>query len=301
MIKSEINEDLSSDNFRAPTKIQRVWKSMKFHGRRNPTMAVGIVVFLIVVVNAAAAPLITTVDPYEAKPFERLTPPSSEYWFGSDFIGRDVFSRVTYGGRISLFVGVTVSTVTTVLAIVLGLFCGYYKWIDLTVMRVLDGIMAIPLILLAIALMALLGGSVTNVVFALVVVETPRCVRIMRSSVLSIKEEMYVDASRGIGASEIRILFRHILPNCFAPMIVIATFILAEAILIEAILTFLGAGTPIDVPSWGSMMSEARRAISVAIWVIAIPGTYLSITVLAINLAGDGLRDILDPKLARRL
>ena len=269
--------------------------------RQNPTMAAGIVVVILMTLISLAAPLLFTDDPYKGWPPDRLQAPSAEHWFGTDFIGRDVYSRAIYGGRISILVGFSVAALSIVAATVVGLLAGFFKLVDAIVMRIMDGIMAIPIILLAIALMALLGGSVQNVIFGLAFVIMPRAARVMRASVLTLKEEMFVDAAISLGASTPRILFRHILPNALAPMIVLATFVCADAILIEAILSFLGAGTPPETPSWGTMMSEARRAISVAVWVIAFPGLFLSITVLGVNLAGDGLRDMLDPKLARRL
>jgi peptide/nickel transport system permease protein len=264
-------------------------------------MAAGIAVVVIMTIISLMAPLLFTDDPYKGWPPDRLQPPSAEHWFGTDFIGRDVYSRAVYGGRISILVGFSVAAISIGAAMLIGLLSGYFKIVDAIVMRIMDGIMSVPIILLAIALMALLGGSVQNVIFGLSFVVMPRAARVMRASVLTLKEEMFVEAARSIGASTFRILFRHILPNALAPMIVIGTFICAEAILIEAILSFLGAGTPPETPSWGTMMAEARRAISVAVWVIGFPGLFLSITVLGINLAGDGLRDLLDPKLARRL
>ena len=269
--------------------------------RRYPTTAIGILVIVLMVVMGALAPFLFTGDPYMVDPPSRLQAPSDANWFGTDFLGRDVYARSMYGARISLLVGFTVAVVSTIAAVLLGLVSGYYRKVDIVVMRIMDGMMAIPIILLAIALMATLGGSIQNVIIALSVVETPRMVRIVRASVLSLRELMYVDAALSIGASTPRILFRHVLPGTIAPVIVQATFICAEAILVEAVLSFLGAGTPPDIPSWGTMMAEGRKAISVAFWAIGFPGMFLTITVLGVNLAGDGLRDILDPKLARRM
>ena len=283
------------------SRIAVIGRTIGREARRNPTMAAGIVVVIFMVVISLVAPLLFTSDPYKGWPPDRLQPPSAEHWFGTDFIGRDVYSRAIYGGRISILVGFSVAAISIAAATVIGLLAGFFRIVDTVVMRVMDGIMAIPIILLAIALMALLGGSVQNVIFGLSFVIMPRAARVMRASVLTLKEEMFVDAATSLGASTPRILFRHIMPNALAPMIVLATFVCADAILIEAILSFLGAGTPPETPSWGTMMSEARRAISVAVWVIGFPGLFLSITVLGVNLAGDGLRDMLDPKLARRL
>ena len=296
---TSIQADLAHPGRRS--RASEIVRAMRRAARQNPTMAAGIGVVIFMTVISLLAPLLFTSDPYKGWPPDRLQPPSEEHWFGTDFIGRDVYSRAIYGGRISILVGFSVAAISIAAATVIGLLAGFFRIVDAILMRIMDGIMAIPIILLAIALMALLGGSVQNVIFGLSFVIMPRAARVMRASVLTLKEEMFVDAATSLGASTPRILFRHIMPNALAPMIVLATFVCADAILIEAILSFLGAGTPPETPSWGTMMSEARRAISVAVWVIAFPGLFLSITVLGVNLAGDGLRDMLDPKLARRL
>lgn len=264
-------------------------------------MAYGLAIVAIMGFIAILAPLLHTVDPVRPKPTERFIAPSSARWFGTDHIGRDVFSRTLYGSRVSLAVGAAVSAIAITAGGLLGAAAGYDRKADMIIMRIMDGLMAIPSILLGIALMAALGGSVQNVIIALSVTETPIAVRIVRSSVLSIREMVYVDAARTVGANTSRILLRHILPNVVAPLIVQGTFIASAAILLEAYLSFLGAGTPPGIPSWGIMMADGQKYITVAIWVITFPGIFLTLTVLGISLAGDGLRDNLDPKLRRRM
>ncbi len=269
--------------------------------KRNPTMMAGIVIVLIMMILALLAPLLNTIDPKEIDPRNRFLTPSMDTWFGSDNVGRDVYSRTIYGTRVSLIVGFAVAVISTFSAAMVGVVSGYYRKFDAVIMRVMDGLMSIPSVLLAMALMALLGGSVQNVIIALCVVETPRAIRVVRSSVLSLREQMFVDAARALGSSPFRILYIHILPNTLAPLIVQATYIGAAAILVEAYLSFLGAGPPPDVPSWGNIMAEGRNYIRRAVWVIFFPGMFLTLTVLGINLAGDGLRDNLDPRLRRRM
>ena len=275
----------------------RLWVLTK----RNPTMMGGIAIVLVMALLAVLAPLLNTIDPKEIDPRNRFLSPSWATWFGSDNVGRDVYSRTIFGTRVSLIVGFAVAVIATFSAAMVGVLSGYYRKVDAVIMRVMDGLMSIPSVLLAMALMALLGGSVQNVIIALCVVETPRAVRIVRSSVLSLREQMFVDAARALGTSPLRILYLHILPNTLAPLIVQATYIGASAVLVEAYLSFLGAGPPPDVPSWGNIMAEGRNYIRRAVWVIFFPGLFLTLTVLGINLAGDGLRDNLDPRLRRRM
>ena len=268
--------------------------------RRNLLFTAGISVVVIMGLIALFAPLLLTGDPNELAVRERLHPPSSSFWFGSDYLGRDVYSRTVFGARISLLVGFSVALATTITGAMIGLVTGYYRKVDTVVMRIMDGLMAIPTILLAMALLALLGGSVQNVVISLSVVESPRAVRIVRASVLSLRQQVFVEAAQSVGASPLRIMLIHILPNTFAPLIVQASFVCATAVLVEAALSYLGAGTPADIPSWGSIMADGRRHISAAMWVVIFPGIFLTVTVLGISLAGDGLRDNLDPKLRGR-
>ena len=275
--------------------------SLRRVSARNPTMVAGIAVVLAMLLIAICAPLIASSDAGDVDPFNRFAEPQSDFWFGTDNLGRDVFSRTIFGTRISLTVGLSVALVSLINAILIGLPAGYYPKLDTVIMRLMDGLMSIPSVLLAMAMMALLGGSMQNVIIALTVVETPRAVRVVRSSVLSLREQMFVDAARAVGVPPVRILARYILPNTMAPLIIQATFICAAAILTEAYLSFLGAGPPPEIPSWGNVMAEGRNFISRAVWVIFFPGLFLTITVLGVNLAGDGLRDSLDPKLRRRM
>jgi peptide/nickel transport system permease protein len=264
--------------------------------RRQPTMLVGLACLALILVIALAAPLLGTVDPSSLRPIDRLREPGREFWFGADQYGRDIYSRVLYGGRISLLVGVVVGTTSLAFGILIGLVTGYYRRLDRIVMRIMDGLMAIPAILLALALMALLKASVRNVIIALVIPEIPRVVRVVRASVLSLREQTMVEAARALGAQAPRILRVYILPALVAPLIVQGTYICASAMLFEAYLSFLGAGTPPNIPSWGNIMAEGRAYVQRAFWIILFPGAFLAATVLAVNLVGDGLRDLLKVK-----
>ena len=268
--------------------------------RRHPTMIFGGVLFSLVAILSLIAPWVAG-DPITFSSFDRLQAPSAEFWFGSDMLGRDIYSRTVYGARVSLIVGLSVAVLSTVVGLTLGLVSGFSRGLDPIIMRIMDGLMAIPSILIAMALVALTETSVQNVIFAITVAEIPRVVRLVRSVVLTIREQPYVEAAIAIGGGYVKILLRHILPNTMAPLIVQATFICAQAILIEAALSFLGAGTPSEVPTWGNIISEGRVVFQIAPWIIIFPGVALSLTVLAVNLLGDGLRDTLDPRLARRM
>ncbi len=261
--------------------------------RRHPTLVGGVACLALILVIGVAAPLWGTVDPTSLRPIARLRAPAAEHWFGTDQFGRDIYSRTLYGGRISLLVGVIVAVASLVFGISIGLVTGYYRRLDAAVMRVMDGLMAIPAILLALALMALMRTSVRNVIIALVVPEIPRVVRLVRASVLSLREQTMVEGARALGARTPRILGLYILPALVAPLIVQGTYICASAILFEAYLSFLGAGTPPDIPSWGNIMAEGRAYVQRAFWIILFPGAFLAATVLAVNLVGDGLRDLL--------
>ena len=269
--------------------------------RRHPTMLLGLGLLFVMVLVAIGAPYWGTTDPLELNPIERLRAPSMGHWFGTDMLGRDLYSRTVYGSRISLFVGMCVAVFSMTFGLAIGLLSGYHRHVDSVVMRIMDGMMAIPSILLAIALMALMSASVQNVIIALTIPEIPRVVRVVRSVVLSLREQAYVEASLATGARLPRILLRHIMPNTVAPLIVQGTYICASAVIFEAYLSFLGAGTPPQIPSWGNIMAEGRTYVQLAFWIILFPGLCLAMTVLAINLVGDGLRDTLDPKLARRM
>jgi peptide/nickel transport system permease protein len=269
--------------------------------RRHPTAIVGALVLAAMVLAALLAPWLGTVDPQALAPVQRLKPPSAEHWFGTDMLGRDVYSRVIYGARISLAVGIAVAVCSIAIGLAIGLVTGYVRWLDAVVMRIMDGLMSIPSVLLAIALMALTRASVGNVILAITLAEIPRVVRLVRSLVLSLREQPYVEAAVAAGTRLPVILVRHILPNTVAPLLVQGTYICASAMILEAVLSFIGAGTPPNIPSWGNIMAEARSLFQIAGYLILFPGILLSLTVLAVNLLGDGMRDALDPRLARRM
>ncbi|MEM1382433.1 MAG: ABC transporter permease [Pseudomonadota bacterium] len=254
--------------------------------------------FMVLV--AVLGPLFTA-DPVALNPINRLKAPSGADWFGSDFLGRDVFARVVHGARISLVIGLTVAVIAVAVGLFLGMIAGYVRALDAVIMRVMDGLMAIPAILLAIALVSLSGATLGTVVVAIVIPEIPRVVRLVRSVVLTVREEPYVEAAIAAGTRLPLILRRHILPNTVAPLIVQATYICGSAMLTEAILGFLGAGIPPEIPSWGNIMAEGRTYFQISPWIIFYPGVALAVTVLAVNVVGDGLRDTLDPRIARKM
>jgi len=269
--------------------------------RRYPLVAIGALLLLAVLVVTLCAPWLATHDPQEIDPLTRLRAPSAEHLLGTDALGRDVWSRALYGGRISLVVGLAVGLLASAVGLLVGLISGYSRIADAILMRVMDGLMSIPAILLAIALMAVWRASMFTVVLAITVVEVPRVVRLVRGVVLSLREQTYIEAAVIAGTRPVRIMRKHILPNTLAPLIVQTTYICAAAMLIESILSFLGAGTPPEVPSWGNIMAEGRTYFQIAPWLILSPGLLLGLTVLAVNLVGDGLRGMLDPRLARRM
>ncbi len=283
--------------------------------RRNTSVLLGASVLMLLIAIALAAPWLGTVDPALFDPASRdLLPGKSGeittlegesikhvFLMGSDSFGRDIYSRVIYGTRVSLMVGVATAIVALMFGVVLGLCAGFLRWLDGPLMRVMDGLMAIPAILIAIALVAMWRGSLMTVVIAIAIPEIPRVTRLVRSLVLSIREEPYVEAAISLGTPTISIMWRHILPNCIAPLVVQGTFICASGILVESILSFLGVGLPPDIPTWGSVMAEGRAQFNEFPHNIFFPGVFLAITVLAVNILGDGLRDTLDPKMAKRL
>jgi peptide/nickel transport system permease protein len=271
-----------------------------FFVRRNPTIVAGSLLLLILAALAIAAPWIVG-DPFKLSPVNRLRAPSQRWWFGTDQFGRDVLARTIYGARVSIIVGLAVAGISSAIGLAIGLLCGYFKSIDAVVMRVMDGLMAIPTILLAIALITLTRPGLGIVIAAIVITEVPRIVRVVRSVVLTIRAQPYIESAIAGGTRPFKLLFRHILPNTMAPLIVQATFVCAAAMLIEAALSFLGAGVPPEIPSWGNIIAQGRTFFQIAPWTILIPGAFLAATVLAVNLLGDGLRDRLDPRLARRM
>jgi peptide/nickel transport system permease protein len=279
-----------------PRQAGTAWRFL----RANPVILGGLAVILVFAAIALVAPHVL-VDPARLNPIQRLRPPSFDHLFGTDQVGRSTFSRTMNGTAISLTVGALVTVVTVVFGLLIGLTAGFIRWLDGFVMRIMDGIMAIPGILLAIALMSLFGSSVQNVIIAISVAEIPRMARIVRSSALVIREQTYVEAAITNGAGTPRLLLLHVLPNAAAPVIVQATYVFASAMIVESILSFLGAGTPPTIPSWGNMLAEARPFMQRAPWMIAFPGVALAFLVLTVNVLGDALRDAIDPRLARKL
>ncbi|MEO8486033.1 MAG: ABC transporter permease [Betaproteobacteria bacterium] len=283
--------------------------------RRSPIVVAGTAILALMALIGVAAPLLTSIDPAAINPaFRNQLPGAVEtvrnddgtrsqrrHWLGTDSLGRDVQSRVVYGARTSLAVGALVALVSVAIGLAIGLFAGYVRWADAIVMRVMDGLMAIPAILLAIAVVSLSSAGIVAVVLAIVVPEVPRVVRLVRAVVLSVREEPYVEAAVAAGTPGPTIVVRHILPNTVPPLIVQATYIAASAILIEAILSFLGVGIPPETPTWGNIMAEGRTLFRVYPHTILVPGVLLALTILSINLLGDGLRDTLDPRMRKRL
>ena len=281
---------------------------------RSTSVLIGGAIVAIMVIIGALAPWLDTRDPAEVNPSVRNKLPGFEatirddegkkvpikYRLGTDSLGRDIYSRVVYGARVSLIVGLTVSLISIAIGLVIGLVAGYVRWLDGIVMRFMDGLMAIPAILLAIGLVSIFRAGLFAVVVAIVVPEVPRVVRLVRSIVLSIREEPYVESAITVGTPTPLLIVRHVLPNTIAPLIVQGTFICASAILIEAILSFLGIGIPPEIPTWGNIMAEGRTLFRVFPHNILYPGLFLAVTVLGVNMLGDGLRDVLDPKMERR-
>jgi len=282
---------------------------------RNPSVIIGGTILLAMVLIAITAPLLGTTDPTFIDPTYRNKKPGAErividdagdetvwvFRMGTDTLGRDVYSRVIYGAQVSLIIGVTVAALSVIVGLVIGLLAGYLHWVDRIVMRFMDGLMAIPGILLAIALVSLWGAGIMTVILAIMIPEIPRVVRLVRAVVLSIREEPYVESAISVGTPLPMILARHLLPNTIAPLIVQGTYVCASAILVEAILSFLGAGIPPETPTWGNIMAEGRMLFRIFPHNILFPGVFLALTVLAVNMLGDGLRDTLDPRLAKRL
>jgi len=292
--------------FVAPT-LKDVLKQHKAHGRfitfimNNPTIVIGGGLLLILVLMATFAPYLGTLDPTAVAPARRTRAPSIQNWFGTDPLGRDLYSRVLYGARVSLTVGFCVATLASFIGLAIGLVAGFVQWIDNTIMRVMDGMMSIPPILVAIALMAVTRGSVSNVVIAITIAEIPRVSRLVRGIVLTLREQPFIDGAIVSGTRTPMVILRHILPNTLAPLTVQATFICASAMIVESILSFIGAGTPSHIPSWGNIMSDGRALWQVKPYIVFFPAVFLSITVLAVNMLGDGLRDALDPRMAKKI
>jgi len=282
---------------------------------RNWSVLIGGAMVLAIALIGVSAPLLTSADPSAINPSNRNKLPGYETTerndegqkitrtahMGTDSLGRDVYARVVYGARVSLLIGLSAAVVSVAAGLLIGLVSGYFRWLDAVVMRIMDGLMAIPAILLAIALVSLSGASLLTVIVAIAIPEIPRVVRLVRAIVLSIREEPYVEAAISVGTPTPKVLWRHVLPNTIAPLIVQATFIAGSAILAEAILSFLGVGLPPEIPTWGNIMAEGRTSFQVVPHNIYYPAIFLTLTVLAINMLGDGLRDTLDPRMSKRI
>jgi len=295
----------------AASRPRTIWQLLLY----NPSVCFGGAVLAVMLLTALLAPFLGTIDPSNIAPIYRNKVPGTErmlrledgsevpitHWMGTDMLGRDVYSRVLYGSQISLVVGLAVAILSIAVGLAIGLVSGYIRWLDGIVMRVMDGLMAIPGILLAIALMSLFNAGIGTVIFAIFIPEIPRVVRLVRAIVLSIREEPYVEAAISVGTSVPLILIRHVLPNTIAPLIVQGTYICASAILVEAILSFLGVGIPPETPTWGNIMAEGRILFQIFPHNLLYPGIFLAVTILAVNVLGDGLRDTLDPRMAKRL
>ena len=295
----------------AATKRKSLW----LLALRNSNVIIGGAILLVMLVIAALAPVLGTVDPTRIDPASRNKKPGTEITMrmddgttvkrvaimGTDSLGRDVYSRVIYGTRVSLAVGIAVALIAVAIGVVIGLISGYIRWLDGIIMRIMDGLMAIPGILLAIAMVSIWRAGLITVIFAIVVPDVPRVVRLVRSIVLTVREEPYVEGAISVGTPTWVLMFRHILPNTIAPLIVQGTFLAPAAILVEAALSFLGIGIPPEVPSWGNIMAEGRTLFRVFPHNIFYPAIFLAVTVLAINIMGDGLRDTLDPKMSKKV
>lgn len=268
---------------------------------RTAPVMIAVVVLSVLVLVGIFAPYLSHYDPTQINPAMRLKPMSAAHWLGTDAYGRDVYSRVLYGARVSLLVGTGVALLSVSLGLVIGVVAGYFRWVDAIVMRVMDGLMAIPGILLAIALVSLSGASIVTVLVAITIPEIPRVVRLVRGVILSVRNESYVEAAISLGTPTLTLMRRHLVPNTLAPLMVQGTYVFASAILTEAILSFLGAGVPPAISSWGNVMAEGRAYFQLFPGLVLYPGLLLSLTVLSVNVLGDALRDALDPRMARRM
>ncbi|WP_088154242.1 ABC transporter permease [Achromobacter xylosoxidans] len=276
------------------------WRQIR-QGLKSWPVMLALIVLVAVVAIALFAPLLGTVDPTSINPGARLKPPFSDYLLGTDAFGRDVWSRVAYGARISLIAGLGAAVVSVAIGLVIGVIAGWFRSLDGLIMRTMDAIMAIPGILLAIALVSVTGASITTVLVAITIPEIPRVVRLVRGQILTVRGEPYVEAALALGTPLPLLLWRHMVPSTIAPLTVQGTYVFASAMLTEAILSFLGAGIPPEIASWGNIMSEGRMYFRMLPGLILFPGLFLSLTVLSVNILGDALRDALDPKMVRRI
>jgi peptide/nickel transport system permease protein len=266
----------------------------------TPIIAVATICLVLIILMAIFAPLLAPHDPLLLTPAQRLKPSSAQYLLGTDAYGRDLLSRVIYGARISLLIGLGAAVCSIAIGLLIGLVAGFFRWVDAVMMRVMDGLMAIPAILLAIAVVSLSGASIWTVMVAITIPEIPRVARLVRSVVLTAREEPYVEAAISLGSSLPKIMWRHLMPNTIAPLIVQGTYVCASAILTEAILSFLGAGISPETPTWGNIMAEGRQFFQIKPSLIFWPGLLLSIAILSVNLIGDAARDALDPRMKQR-
>lgn len=286
------------ENTRNEISKKSLWEYRKFMLAKflhNKLAVLGLIILVFLVLASIILPIVLKLDPYEMNPVNKLKPPSSEHWFGTDTVGRDVLARCTYGVKMSFYVGAVTSLITFVAGMVLGLLAGYFKFLDNIIMRVCESMMAIPSILMAIALMSAFGSSIRNVIIALAIVYTPMVARIARTAVLSVKEMTYIDAIKAQGAGNARILFGHIMPNAISPVIVQITYTFASVIIIEASLSFLGVGVPSVVPTLGNIITDAKMFILVNPTLTILPSIVMILLVLGVNILGDGVRDVLDP------
>lgn len=295
-VKNKADTEVFLEARTTPGYWRIVWRQLRLN--RGAIIGGGVLAFLVVV--AITAPVIAPYDPIEMAAQDMLMPPGREHLFGTDNFGRDLFSRVIHGARISLMVGFLSVSIGAVTGMVLGLLSGYSGgWVDALIMRVMDALLAFPGILLSLSIMVVLGSDLKNVMIAVGISSVPRYTRVVRASVLTAKENLYVEAARAIGCSSMVIMFRHILPNVFAPVVVLSTLGIAGAILLSAGLSYLGLGAQPPTPEWGLLLNSGRDYLAIAWWITTFPGIAIMVTVLAINMLGDGLRDALDPRLKR--
>lgn len=296
MSKSELERNDNENLAEISRQLKKEHNQLRVRKFLHNKLALsGGIITLLVIGCAVFAPLLTSYDPLDMVVTDRLLAPSADHIFGTDTFGRDLFSRVLYGARVSIGVGFSCSILTMILGTAVGLYASYYRWLDNLLMRVCEGLKAIPATLLAIALMAVLGASTRNVIISLVVVSIPDIARISRSAALLTKEQTYIEAMYALGAKPGRIIWRNMLPNVVSPVIVQGTYIFATAIIVEAALSFLGVGVPAPAPSWGNILSEGKTVIYNSWWMIVFPGVSMAMTVLGLNMFGDGIRDLIDP------
>jgi peptide/nickel transport system permease protein len=290
--------DYRAELAKAGANVDSGWSAVRFFARRYPLGAIGAVIMVLFVFAAIAAPLITVYDPLSTNAAFSLARPSAAHWLGCDFMGRDVYSRIVYGARISLAVGIGATGLGITCGVIIGLTSGYLGgWVDLVMQRLIDILQSLPLLVMALLMTASLGPSLRNTIIAIAIALIPSSARVVRANTLSLREQPFVESAKAIGMSDVRIAFRHVLPNTLAPLIVLATAQFGATILIEAALSFLGLGVPEPHPSWGRMLSEsAAEYVRTAPWLVIFPGVAISAVVFGTNLLGDAVRDILDPR-----